>query len=100
MGNMIDAVPENLLLSAGRVDGLAADISVRHGGALGRIAAAQKGQVGRSAVALAAAAARWETVNAALYARLADHVKALRISGIEFDRTDRDNGTRIEQASS
>jgi uncharacterized protein YukE len=65
--------PVTLRASAGQTDVSADDLRAQHGSAHERIAAAQAGWIGASAVALTAKAAQWEEQSAAHYTELVKH---------------------------
>jgi WXG100 family type VII secretion target len=96
-GRIIHVEPEDLHLSAGRVDGHLEDVQAGHAEADGEIAAAQAGLVGLSAGAIAAKSAEWKAVTAALSARLAEHSAAFRVDAAGYQDTERANAADVSQ---
>jgi uncharacterized protein YukE len=73
-----------LAASAAHVAGLGEDLAMAHLASDNRIAAAQSGWVGASAVALNTKAAEWLQVSRRLLARLGDHALDLTNDGMYF----------------
>jgi WXG100 family type VII secretion target len=73
-----------LAASAAHVTGLGEDVATAHVASDNRIAAAQSGWVGASAVALNTKAAEWLPASRRLLARLGDHAMDLTNDGMCF----------------
>jgi WXG100 family type VII secretion target len=73
-----------LAASAAHVAGLGEDVATAHLASDNRIAGAQSGWVGASAVALNITAAEWLQASRRLLGRLGDHAMALTNDGMRF----------------
>ena len=82
--------------SAGAVNDMADTVAVRHSAADGRVGSAMPGQVGKSAAAIGAAAAKWQQDTAALVARLSDHGAAMRTGATAYENTDEAGASNID----
>ena len=98
MPGWIRVVPEDLHLSAAKVDAHADELHLRHAVANGRIEAAQVGVPTGSAAALSAAVAKWQADTTALFGNLVEHGEALRGAAAGYVGTDEDNAADIEAA--
>jgi uncharacterized protein YukE len=73
-----------LAASAAQIAGLGEDVAIAHLASDNRIAAAQSGWVGASAIALNATAAQWLPASRRLLVRLGDHALDLTNDGMYF----------------
>lgn len=64
------------------------ELATSHTAANSRISSASLGWAGRSADALTARAARWNSRNKVLVARIEDHATNIRVSAAEFAQAD------------
>ncbi len=96
MSELIRVVPEDLHVSAAKVDVHADELHLKHTAANGRIEAAQAGVPTGSAAALSAAVAKWQTDTTVLFGNLVEHGLALRGAAAGYLSTDEDNAADIE----
>jgi WXG100 family type VII secretion target len=92
--------PVTLRASAGQIDVSADDLRAQHGSAHERIAAAQAGWIGASAVALKATEAQWEEESAAHYTELVKHGQHFRSAAASYLDIDTEAGSEIENVGS
>lgn len=92
-------VPEDLQLSAARVDVHADDVQVRHTTSDGRIEAAQLGLPTASSAALSTKVAKWQADTATMFGRMVDHSAGLRAGASLYHQTDADNASEIDSAA-
>jgi uncharacterized protein YukE len=92
----IHVVPEDLHVSAAKVDLHADELQLRHTSANGEIEGAQLGLPAAAAVALSAAVAKWQADTSVLFARIARHGEALRDAAAGYMGTDEGNAEDIE----
>lgn len=92
-------VPEDLQLSAARVDVHADDVQVRHTTSDGRIEAAQLGLPTASLAALSTKVAKWQADTATMFGRMVDHSAGLRAGASLYHQTDADNASEIDSAA-
>lgn len=96
MSGVIRVVPEDLHVSAAKVDGYADELHLKHTAANGRVEAAQVGVPTGSAAALSAAVAKWQADTTVLFGRLVEHGEALRGAAAGYASTDEENAADIE----
>jgi uncharacterized protein YukE len=94
----IHVVPEDLQVSAAKVDAHADEMYLRHTAANGRVEAAQVGLPAASAAAMGTALAKWQADTAAIFSRMVDHGAALRAGAAGYQQTDEDSAGEIETA--
>ena len=99
MSGWIRVAPEDLHVSAAKVDGHADELHLRHVAANGLIEGAQGGVQSGSAVALSAAVAKWEADTTVLFGDLVEHGEALRGAATGYIGTDEDNAADIGAAA-
>lgn len=92
----IHVVPEDLHVSAAKVDLHAEELQLRHTLANGEIEGAQLGVPAVVAAALSAAVAKWRADTSVLFASLARHGEALRGAAAGYIGTDQGNAADIE----
>jgi uncharacterized protein YukE len=95
----IRVAPEDLHLSAARMDAHADQVQVKHVEADSRIEAAQRGLPTGSAAALSAAVAKWQLNSTALFGRMVDHSTGLRAGAAGYQQTDQDSASEIDEAA-
>jgi uncharacterized protein YukE len=98
VSKLIRVVPEDLHVSAAKVDVHADELHLRHAAANGRIEAAQVGVPTGSAAALSAAVAKWQGDTTALFGNLVEHGEALRGAAAGYVGTDEENAGDIQAA--
>jgi uncharacterized protein YukE len=91
----IRVTPADLSTTAGKVNGHAEDIQVRHAAADGRIEAAQTGLPAGSAAALSATVAKWQTDSAALFSQLAGHAEAFHTAAANYEGSEQHNADAV-----
>ena len=84
-----------LAASAMRVTGIGEDVATAHLLSDNRIAAAQPGWVGASALALTAAAADWLTISRRLLTRLGGHALDLADDGMHFAAVENESAGKL-----
>src|SRR5277367_6766020 len=87
---------EALAHSAAHVTGQGEDLATAHLSSDNRIAAAQSGWVGSSALALSTRTAIWLEDSRRLVTRVGDHATALNKDGIDFYAMERDNAEKLQ----
>jgi hypothetical protein len=92
----IHVVPDDLRVSAAKVDVHADELHLRHTAANGLIEAAWVGVPAGSAAALSAAVAKWRTDTTLLFGNLVDHGEALRGAAAGYESTDQHNAEGID----
>ena len=88
MPETIRVNPEDLRVSAAKVDGHAGELQAQHVAANGRIEAAQSGVPAGAAVALSAAVAKWQVGTADLFGNLMNHSEAIRGAEVGYVATE------------
>jgi uncharacterized protein YukE len=91
--------PVEVRLAGGQVDGHAGDFLAGHVAANARIAAARRGFIGDSVVALGELAAHWNEESASHHRELCEHAEDLRAAAGIYEATDTDVATTIEAAA-
>jgi uncharacterized protein YukE len=86
---------EALAHSAAHVTGQGEDLASAHLSADNRIAAAQSGWVGSSALALSTKTATWLEDSRRLLTRVGEHALKMNNDGIEFSAMERDNVEKL-----
>jgi hypothetical protein len=92
---MIRVIPEDLQVSAAKVDVRADELHLKHTAAIGRIEAAQVGVPAGSAAALSAVA-KWQVDTTVMFGNLVQHSEALRGAAIGYEATDEHNAAAID----
>jgi uncharacterized protein YukE len=87
--------PDELHVSAAKVDVYADELHLSHTAANGRIEAAQVGVPTGSAVALSAAVSKWQMDTTVLFGNLVEHSEALRGAAAGYVGTDEDKAADI-----
>lgn len=96
MSKIIRVVPEDLQVSAAKVDVRADELHLKHTAAIGRIEAAQVGVPAGSAAALSVAVAKWQVDTTVMFGNLVQHSEALRGAAIGYETTDEHNAAAID----
>lgn len=86
---------EALAHSAAHVTGQGEDLATAHLSSDNRMAAAQSGWVGSSALALSTKTAAWLEDSRRLITRVGEHALSLHTDGIDFAATERDNAEKL-----
>jgi uncharacterized protein YukE len=86
---------EALTQSAAHVSGQGEDLASAHLSSDNRIAAAQSGWVGSSALALSTKAATWLEDSRRLLTRVGEHALSMHNDGIDFSATERENAEKL-----
>jgi uncharacterized protein YukE len=89
-----------LAASAAQVAGFGEDVAIAHLASDNRIAAAEPGWVGASAVALSITAADWLQVSRRLLTRLGDHALVLTNDVIHFAATESAGAEQLRELGS
>jgi uncharacterized protein YukE len=88
--------PEDLHVSAAKVDVHAEELQLHHTAANARIEAAQAGVPAGAAVALGAAVVKWQADTTTLFGSLVKHSQALRGAAVAYVTTDDQNADGVE----
>jgi uncharacterized protein YukE len=86
---------EALAHSAAHVTGQGEDLATAHVSSDNRMAAAQPGWVGSSALALSTKTATWLEDSRRLLTRIGEHALSMHTDGIDFAATERDNAEKL-----
>lgn len=92
----IRVAPEDLHLSAAKVEGHAEELQARHAASDGRIGDAQAGVPAASTAALGAAVSKWQLDTTVLHGRLSGHGQALSGAASAFVGTEERNAADID----
>ena len=95
MPGWVRVVPEDLHVSAGKVELHADELHARHIVAIGRIEAAQPGVPTSSALALSAAITKWQADTTALLGSLAGYGRAMRGAAAGYVMTEGHNAATL-----
>lgn len=96
MGERIRAVPEDLHVSAGKVEMHADELQLRHFASNGRIEAVQGGVPAAAAVALSGVVAKWQVDTTVLFGKLAEHGEAMHGAATGYVEHDERSAANIE----
>jgi WXG100 family type VII secretion target len=97
MPKKIHVDPDQLLISATRVDGHATEVKDTHAASHARIQDAQPGLVGSSAAAIESKLTEWQGVTRALHTVITDHAHAFRTSAAGFANTESRNAQAVAE---
>jgi uncharacterized protein YukE len=95
----IRVAPEDLHLSAARIDAHADQVQVKHAEADSRIEAAQSGVPTGSAAALSTVVAKWQLTSTAIFGRMVDHSTGLRAGAADYQQTDQYSASEIDETA-
>ncbi|WP_299559749.1 type VII secretion target [uncultured Mycolicibacterium sp.] len=98
MAKPVRVVPEDLRMSADRVDVCADDLRGRHGSADSRIETARGGLPAAAAAALDTALAKWRADTTAVVGRMIGHGAGLRAGAAQYQHTDHTGAEAIDRA--
>ncbi len=87
--------PIDLHMSADHISVHHADLQAAHAAADSDIEGAQAGWVGASAAALQAKLAEWQATTEQLCGSIADHERAFRTAGHQYETVDEDGAEKI-----
>lgn len=95
LGEKLQLDLEALAHSAAHVTGQGEDLAAVHLSSDNRLAAAQSGWIGTSALALSAKTAAWLEDSRRLLTRIGEHALSMNQDGVEFSGTERDNTAKL-----
>jgi uncharacterized protein YukE len=98
MAEPLRVVSELFHVSAATVGAHADSMRTRHAASDGRIESSQPGLPAGAAVAVGAAASKWQTDTSVLYEQLVDHGHGLRGGAAAYQSTDEQNAAEVEAA--
>ena len=98
MSGWLEVVPEDLHISAARVDMHADDLWTAHTAAHGRIEGAQTGLPAGASAALSAATAKWQAASTQFYQGLTGHGEGLRGAAAGYTRQDEQGAENLTAA--
>lgn len=98
LGGIFRVDLEALAHSAAQVTGQGEDLASAHLSSDNRMAAAQSGWVGSSALALSTKTATWLEDSRRLLTSVGEHALNMHNDGIDFSATERDNAEKLRAA--
>lgn len=98
MSGWLEVVPQDLHISASRVDMHADDLWTAHTAADSRIEGAERGLPAGAGAALGAAVTKWQTASNQLYQGLSSHSEGLRGAAAGYIRQDEHGAENVATA--